>query len=141
MLGRTRPGYGGTDAEAAIGSLFDAHHLADVLDVDNQARPDHTSAHLHQKIGSARQDPRRASRGGKGAYRFVQGVWSDVSHNRHIVQRLPRAAGITGGLSFDAFPADNREYTAERDWNSLHGLDNLAVSYAQMTPIRPCAAF
>jgi len=48
VLVERHAGHGGADPEAAIGGLFDFHHLVDLLDVDDQARPHHAGAHLHQ---------------------------------------------------------------------------------------------
>ena len=71
-----RTGDGGADAEAAIGGFLDGSHLGNFLDVDDQARPHGAGAHLHQKIGAAGHDARRASGGNKCLNRFIERAWA-----------------------------------------------------------------
>src|SRR5260370_777399 len=63
---------GRADAETALGGFLDCSHLGDFLDVDDQARPHRTGAHLHQKIGATSHDARSTSGGGKCADRFIE---------------------------------------------------------------------
>ena len=88
MFVQRHAGDGGADAEAAIGGLLDRGHLGDFLDVDDHARLDAAGAHLHQKIGAASQDARRAAGGGKGADRFIKRSRRQISDFRHVVPRV-----------------------------------------------------
>ncbi len=102
----------GADAEAAIGRLLDSRHLGDFLDVDDHAGLEHACTHLHQKIGAAGQDTRRAAGFRKCADRFIKRAGRQVSEFRHGFRNLP--------LCLPA-PYGRRPYLGPAVRPSLHG--------------------
>ena len=112
-------GDGGADPEAAIGGFLDRRHLGDFLDVDDHARLHDAGAHLHQKIGSAGQDARRASGRGKCANRFIK---------RMCGAKYRRSVMVVPSSPFSARPIWTAALSPARSCGSLHGQNRVGTA-------------